>query len=361
MAVGIVIGLAFAAVVTAFVADLITPLIAAIFGKQDFSSLTFTINGSTFHYGDFINALIAFVLVAIALFFFVIKPVNALVARSRREGPPDPRRPQLPRVPERDPDRGDTLRVLHDGGARRRGLGFPRTRLAVHRRGAPFRTVAPRLVHQRLEEARVLACLGVPEDADREALALELERLDAAVLVVRDRPQPLAEAGVALVVVRLDGRPLAEQAARAACRARSRRRGRRSAGDSPCGPSCPTWSGRCWIRSPPSATFSTCEPRQIASTGRSRSSAAVQERELGAVALGHDPVRLGMRVLAVELGIEIGAAGEDQAVERRRASPRRPRRRAARAAPGRRPARPPARSRRGRAPSAGPRRRTSRA
>jgi large conductance mechanosensitive channel len=90
MAVGIVIGLAFAAVVTALVADLITPLIAAIFGSHDFSSLTFTINGSTFKYGDFINALVAFVLVAIALFFFVIKPVNILVSRSRKEGPPDP-------------------------------------------------------------------------------------------------------------------------------------------------------------------------------------------------------------------------------------------------------------------------------
>ena len=90
MAVGIVIGLAFAAVVTALVADLVTPLIAAIFGSHDFSTLTFTINGSTFKYGDFINALITFVLVAIALFFFVIKPVNILVARSRREGPPDP-------------------------------------------------------------------------------------------------------------------------------------------------------------------------------------------------------------------------------------------------------------------------------
>jgi large conductance mechanosensitive channel len=90
MAVGIVIGLAFAAVVTALVADLITPLIAAIFGTQDFSSLTFTINGSTFHYGDFINALITFVLIATAVFFFVVKPVNALIARSRKEGPPDP-------------------------------------------------------------------------------------------------------------------------------------------------------------------------------------------------------------------------------------------------------------------------------
>jgi large conductance mechanosensitive channel len=89
MAVGIVIGLAFAAVVTAFVADLVTPLIAAIFGKPDFASLTFTINGSVFRYGDFLNVLIAFVLVAIVLFFLVVKPVNELVARSRKE-PIDP-------------------------------------------------------------------------------------------------------------------------------------------------------------------------------------------------------------------------------------------------------------------------------
>ena len=77
-AVGIVIGLAFAAVVTAFVADLITPIIAAIFGKPDFSSLTFTINGSHFLYGAFINAVISFVAIAAAVFFFVVKPVNAL-------------------------------------------------------------------------------------------------------------------------------------------------------------------------------------------------------------------------------------------------------------------------------------------
>ncbi len=90
MATGIVIGLAFAAVVTAFVGDLVTPLIAAIFGKPDFGALSFTINGSEFHYGDFLNALIAFVLVAVVLFFVVIKPVNALVARSRNEPPADP-------------------------------------------------------------------------------------------------------------------------------------------------------------------------------------------------------------------------------------------------------------------------------
>jgi large conductance mechanosensitive channel len=84
-AVGIVIGLAFAAVVTSLVADLITPIIAAIFGKSDFGSLSFTINGSVFHYGNFINAVITFVMVAIAIFFFVVKPVNAL--RARRESP----------------------------------------------------------------------------------------------------------------------------------------------------------------------------------------------------------------------------------------------------------------------------------
>ena len=90
MAVGIVIGIAFGAVITSFVADLVTPLIAAIFGKPSFSSLTFTINNSQFNYGAFLNALLAFVLVAIVLFFLVIKPVNALVARSRREPPADP-------------------------------------------------------------------------------------------------------------------------------------------------------------------------------------------------------------------------------------------------------------------------------
>jgi large conductance mechanosensitive channel len=92
-AVGIVIGLAFAAVISSLVADLITPLIAAIFGKPDFSTLSFTINSSVFRYGAFINALISFVLVAIVLFFVVIKPVNAL--RARRESP-DPTTRECP-------------------------------------------------------------------------------------------------------------------------------------------------------------------------------------------------------------------------------------------------------------------------
>ena len=94
LAVAIVIGVAFGAVITALVADLITPLIAAIFGSHDFSALTFTINNSTFLYGAFINAVISFVLVAAAIFFFVVKPMNAIQAararrpsRRRRAGP----------------------------------------------------------------------------------------------------------------------------------------------------------------------------------------------------------------------------------------------------------------------------------
>jgi large conductance mechanosensitive channel len=87
LAVGVVIGLAFAAVISALVADLITPLIAAIGGKPDFGSLSFTINGSHFHYGHFINALISFVVIAAVVFFLVIKPVNALMAHRRTEPP----------------------------------------------------------------------------------------------------------------------------------------------------------------------------------------------------------------------------------------------------------------------------------
>jgi large conductance mechanosensitive channel len=87
LAVAVVIGTAFAAVVAAFVADIITPLIAAIFGKPDFSELTFTINHSKFLYGSFINALITFLSVAAAIFFFVVKPLNVLAARRARGEP----------------------------------------------------------------------------------------------------------------------------------------------------------------------------------------------------------------------------------------------------------------------------------
>jgi large conductance mechanosensitive channel len=86
-AVGIVIGLAFAAVITAFVGDLVTPLIAAIAGKPDFSALNFTVNKSHFLYGAFLNAVISFVVIAAVLFYLVIKPVNALMARRRTEPP----------------------------------------------------------------------------------------------------------------------------------------------------------------------------------------------------------------------------------------------------------------------------------
>jgi large conductance mechanosensitive channel len=89
LAVAVVIGTAFTAVVAALVKDIVTPLIAAIGGKPDFSSLAFTINGSRFAYGDFINALISFLIVAAVVFFFVIKPVNALLARRRTEPPVD--------------------------------------------------------------------------------------------------------------------------------------------------------------------------------------------------------------------------------------------------------------------------------
>src|ERR1700737_842488 len=90
LAVGVVIGVAFGAAVAAFVKDLLTPLIAALVGKPDFSALTFTVNGSVFAYGDFINAVLSFILIAAVVYYFVVLPMNALVARARREPPPDP-------------------------------------------------------------------------------------------------------------------------------------------------------------------------------------------------------------------------------------------------------------------------------
>ncbi len=89
LAVAVVIGVAFGAVVTALVADLITPLIAAIAGKNDFSSLTFTIHKSRFLYGSFINALLAFITIAAVIFFLVIRPVNKLMERFKSEPPVD--------------------------------------------------------------------------------------------------------------------------------------------------------------------------------------------------------------------------------------------------------------------------------
>jgi large conductance mechanosensitive channel len=85
LAVAVVIGAAFGAVVAAFVADIVTPLIAAIGGQPDFSRLKFTINKSTFLYGHFINAIISFLIIAAVIFFFVVRPLNALMARLKPE------------------------------------------------------------------------------------------------------------------------------------------------------------------------------------------------------------------------------------------------------------------------------------
>ena len=85
LAVAVVIGAAFGVLVTAFVADFVTPLIAAIGGKPDFSALSFTINDSKFRYGDFINALLSFLIIAAVVFFFVVKPVNKLLERYSTE------------------------------------------------------------------------------------------------------------------------------------------------------------------------------------------------------------------------------------------------------------------------------------
>jgi large conductance mechanosensitive channel len=85
LAVAVVVGTAFTAVVNALVKDLITPLIAAMGGKPNFGALAFTINDSRFAYGDFLNALLTFLIVGAVVFFLVLKPVNALMARTRTE------------------------------------------------------------------------------------------------------------------------------------------------------------------------------------------------------------------------------------------------------------------------------------
>lgn len=88
LAVAVVIGAAFGAVVKALVADLLTPLIAAIVGKPDFSNIFFTVNKSKFAVGDFANAVISFVLIAAAVYFFVVLPVNKLLSKLKRGAPP---------------------------------------------------------------------------------------------------------------------------------------------------------------------------------------------------------------------------------------------------------------------------------
>jgi large conductance mechanosensitive channel len=87
LAVAVVVGTAFTAVVKALVTDIVTPLIAAIFGQPNFENLTFTINGSVFRYGDLLNNLITFLTIATVVFFLVVAPVNALMARRAQEDP----------------------------------------------------------------------------------------------------------------------------------------------------------------------------------------------------------------------------------------------------------------------------------
>jgi large conductance mechanosensitive channel len=91
LAVAVVIGAAFGAVIASLVADLVTPLIAMIFGQPDFSDLSFTINGSIFMYGSFLNALFAFLTVAAAVYFFVVLPMNRLEERRKRGQDPEMR------------------------------------------------------------------------------------------------------------------------------------------------------------------------------------------------------------------------------------------------------------------------------
>lgn len=98
MAVGVVIGAAFATVVSAFTKDLLTPVIAVLVGQPDFNYIGFTIGITKFPAGDFINALVSFLLVAAAVYFFVVTPVNALVARMRRA--PTPADPTTKKCPE---------------------------------------------------------------------------------------------------------------------------------------------------------------------------------------------------------------------------------------------------------------------
>ena len=108
LAVAVVIGTAFTAVVKALVTDIVTPLVAAIFGKPSFESLSFTINGSHFAYGDFLNNVLAFLTIAAAVFFLIVAPINALMARRAKEVPEERECPEctlaIPKKARRCPE-----------------------------------------------------------------------------------------------------------------------------------------------------------------------------------------------------------------------------------------------------------------
>ena len=118
MAVGIVVGAAFGTVVSAFVKDLLTPLIAAIVKQPDFGKIAFKVNGSQFMIGNFINELISFILVASAVYFAVVLPVTKLMARFSPPPPVDDQ--EMSRVPERYTAGSEAMRVLHVGVDRMR-------------------------------------------------------------------------------------------------------------------------------------------------------------------------------------------------------------------------------------------------
>lgn len=96
LAVGVVIGASFGTVVSSLVKDILMPFIASIFKSPDFSGLVFTINGSNFMYGNFLNALISFLIVAVAVYFFVVTPINTLISKTRKEKPLDPTTKKCP-------------------------------------------------------------------------------------------------------------------------------------------------------------------------------------------------------------------------------------------------------------------------
>lgn len=96
LAVGVVVGAAFTSVVNSLVKDLLTPFVAAIFRQPDFSGLFFTVNHSRFMYGSFFNALISFLIVTSTVYFFVVIPINTLIAKARKESPVDPTTKKCP-------------------------------------------------------------------------------------------------------------------------------------------------------------------------------------------------------------------------------------------------------------------------
>jgi large conductance mechanosensitive channel len=121
LAVAIVVGTAFTAVIKALVTDLFTPIIALIFGKPSFEALSFTINGSHFLYGDFINSLFTFVTIAAAIFFIVVAPINALMARRAQVDPDTKECPEctspIPIKARRCPLCTTVLQVAPESGA----------------------------------------------------------------------------------------------------------------------------------------------------------------------------------------------------------------------------------------------------